>query len=90
MWAMADHDPYDLPRFDGEDRLDGWVDRSRIETRTLRVFTRGRFTAFVVAYPGVWDVIVSDGAGNVEFMVRPRDEVADVLRSVAAATGRAG
>ena len=87
MWAMPDHDPYDLPRFAGEDDLDGWVDRSRIETRTLRVFTRGPLTAFVVAHPGVWDVVVSDGAGGVEFAVRPSDEVADALRSVAAGVG---
>jgi hypothetical protein len=84
MWAMHDDDPYGLPRFPGEDRLDGWVDHSRIETRTVRVFTRGPLTAVVIAHPGVWDVVVSDGAGRVDFTVRPRDEVADALRSAAA------
>ena len=66
---MNDVDPYGLPTFPGEDVLDGWVDHSEIQLRDVRVFTRGSLTATLISHPGVWDVIVSDGAGNVEFLV---------------------
>jgi hypothetical protein len=74
-------DPYGLPRFPGDDALPGWTDHSEIALRTVRVFTRGARTATVIAHPGVWDVILSDGAGGVEFYVLQPDEIAELLRS---------
>ena len=75
-------DPYGLPRFAGDDSLTEWTDHSRIETRTVRVFTRGPLTAMVIAHPGVWDLIVSDGRGDVTFSVMPPDKIAATLRSL--------
>jgi hypothetical protein len=75
-------DPYGLPRFAGDDALAGWTDHSRIETRTVRVFTNGPLTATVISHPGVWDLIVSDGRGGVAFSVLPPDELAAALHSL--------
>jgi hypothetical protein len=75
-------DPYGLPRFPGDDALTRWTDHSRIETRTLRVYTLGPLTATVIAHPGVWDVIVSDGRGGVTFSVMAPDEIAAALLSL--------
>jgi hypothetical protein len=80
--SQADDDPYGLPRFHGDDALPGWTDHSEIALRTVRVFTRGRLTATVIAHPGVWDVIVSDGAGGVEFHALMPWEIAATLRSL--------
>lgn len=80
---MNDTDPYGLPTFPGEDVLDGWVDHSEIQLRDVRVFTRGSLTATLISHPGVWDVIVSDGAGNVEFLVADVEDVAPTLYEVA-------
>ena len=80
---MNDVDPYGLPTFLGEDVLDGWVDHSEIQLRDVRVFTRGPLTATLISHPGVWDVIVSDGAGNVEFLVADVEDVAPTLYEVA-------
>ncbi|SKC67974.1 hypothetical protein [Okibacterium fritillariae] len=49
----------------------------------MRVFTRGSLTATLISHPGVWDVIVSDGAGNVEFLVADVEDVAPTLYDVA-------
>ena len=82
------HDPYGLPRFAGEDDLPGWTDHSDIATRTVRVFTRGSFTATILSHPGVWDLIVSDGNGTVEFHVFPPSEIAAQLRAIAGSSAR--
>jgi hypothetical protein len=78
-------DPYGLPRFDGEENLPGWVDHSDIATRTVRVFTHGSVTATIISHPGVWDLIVSDGHGAVEFEVLPSSDIGARLRAIAGA-----
>jgi hypothetical protein len=79
------HDPYGLPRFAGENDLPGWTDHSDIATRTVRVFTHKSVTATIISHPGVWDLIVSDGHGSIEFHVFPSSEIAAHLRTIAGA-----
>jgi hypothetical protein len=76
-------DPYGLPRFPGEYSLTEWIDHSDIALRDVRVFTRGAVTATVISHPGVWDLIISDGLGAVEFLAIPPTEIAAALRSSA-------
>ncbi|MCS5715573.1 hypothetical protein NVV95_13560 [Herbiconiux sp. CPCC 205716] len=80
-------DPYGLPRFAGEDTLTDWVDHSEIALRTVRVFTRGPLTATVIAHPGVWDLIVSDGRGGVEFHALPSTEIAGAMTALGRRAG---
>jgi len=79
-----DEDPYGLPGFPGEEHLDGWVDHSEIQLRTIRVFTRGPLTVTLIQHPGLWDLIVSDGAGHVEFDIPQTEEIAAAMRALAA------
>jgi quercetin dioxygenase-like cupin family protein len=72
-------DPYGLPRFAGEHELTGWADHSEIALRTVRVFTSGPLTATVIAHPGVWDLILSDGRGGVRFLTLDPAEIAPTL-----------
>ncbi|PPF90125.1 hypothetical protein C5B96_00180 [Subtercola sp. Z020] len=70
---------YGLPRFAGEEALTGWTDHSDIALRTVRVFTRGSVTATVIAHPGVWDLIVSDGRGSIRYFALDPAEIAPTL-----------
>jgi len=79
-----DEDPYGLPGFPGEEHLDGWVDHSEIQLRNIRVFTRGPLTVTLIQHPGLWDLIVSDGAGHVEFDIPQTEEIAAAMRALAA------
>jgi len=79
-----DEDPYGLPGFPGEEHLDGWVDHSEIQLRTIRVFTRGPLTVTLIQHPGLWDLIFSDGAGHVEFDIPQTEEIAAAMRALAA------
>jgi hypothetical protein len=81
---MTDYeDPYGLPRFDGEDELTGWTDHSEIALRTVRVFTRGTMTIVIIAHRGVWDLITSDGQGQVSFHALGKDELAEMIATIA-------
>ena len=82
MDAATEADPYGLPRFPGEESLTSWTDHSDIATRTVRVFTFDRFTATMISHPGVWDLIVSDGRGGIEFRVMHPGEIADALHAI--------
>ena len=73
---MLDHDPYGLPTFPGENALAGWTDHSDIATRNVRVFTRDSVTVTLIHHPGVWDFIVSNGAGSVDFAVYSTEKLA--------------
>jgi predicted RNA-binding Zn ribbon-like protein len=77
-----EHDPYGLPSFPDEASLTAWTDRSDIATRTVRVFTCGPLTATLIRHPGVWDLIISDGRGNVDFAVMPPGEIARALHRI--------
>jgi len=79
---MTDDDPYGLPTFPGEDALDGWTDHSEIQLRNVRVFTRGTVTVTLIHHPGLWDFIVSDGHGGVNFSIPTTDEIADAFSSL--------
>ena len=76
---MTDEDPYGLPTFPGEDALAGWTDHSEIQLRNVRVFTRGTVTVTLIHHPGLWDFIVSDGHGDVNFSVAATREIADAF-----------
>jgi len=72
-------DPYGLPGFPGEGTLSGWIDHSDITLRNVRVFTCGTFTATLIHYPAQWDLIVSDGAGGIEYSLLRANEIAFAL-----------
>jgi len=79
-----DEDPYGLPGFPGEETLVEWVDHSEIQLRNIRVFTRGSLTVTLIQHPGLWDLIFSDGAGNVEFDIPQTEEIAAAMHARAA------
>ena len=79
-----DEDPYGLPGFPGEEDLVGWVDHSEIQLRNIRVFTRGPVTVTLIQHPGLWDLIVSDGAGRVTFDIPQTEEIAAAMHAIAA------
>jgi hypothetical protein len=83
-------DPYGLPRFADEEALVGWDDRSDIAMRSVRIFTRGPLTATVIAHPGVWDLILSDGRGNVTTHAVDSRQIAALLAIAAAGSDRLG
>jgi hypothetical protein len=76
-------EPYGLPRFDGEDTLDGWTDHSDIAMRNVRIFTRGHLTATLIHHPALWDLILSDGSGRVETSLLTTPEIGARLRALA-------
>jgi len=84
MFIANDEDPYGLPGFPGEETLEGWVDRSEIQLRNIRVFTRGPLTVTLIQHPGLWDLIFSDGAGTVTYGIPQTEEIADAVRALAA------
>jgi len=84
MLIANDEDPYGLPGFPGEETLEGWVDRSEIQLRNIRVFTRGPLTVTLIQHPGLWDLIFSDGAGTVTYGIPQTEEIADAMRALAA------
>ena len=85
---MEYDDPYGLPRIPDEDTLTRWEDRSDIAMRQVRIFSSGRLTATVIAHPGVWDLILSDGLGGVAIHAVASHEIAALLRAAAEATER--
>jgi hypothetical protein len=77
-----DHDPYGLPRFEGEDSLDGWTDYSDIAMRNVRIFTCGRLTVTLIHHPALWDMVLSDGTGRVDISLLRTAEIAPALRAL--------
>lgn len=86
----SEHDPYGLPTFPREASLTAWTDHSDIATRTVRVFTCGALTATAIRHTGVWDLIISDGNGHVEFAVMPPGDIARALHRAEKLTGVEG
>ena len=79
-----DEDPYGLPGIPGEEGLTDWVDHSEIQLRNVRVFTRGSETVTLIQHPGLWDLIYSDGRGNVTFDIPQTEDIADAMRALGA------
>ena len=79
-----DEDPYGLPGIPGEEDLTDWVDHSEIQLRNVRVFTRGSETVTLIQHPGLWDLIYSDGRGNVTFDIPQTEDIADAMRALGA------
>ena len=77
-----DEDPYGLPGIPGEEDLTDWVDHSEIQLRNVRVFTRGSETVTLIQHPGLWDLIYSDGRGNVTFDIPQTEDIADAMRAL--------
>ena len=77
-----DEDPYGLPGIPGEEDLTDWVDHSEIQLRNVRVFTRGSETVTLIQHPGLWDLIYSDGQGNVTFDIPQTEDIAAAMRAL--------